>query len=84
MGAGLADRTLDGAPVRSEWRTAPLWGLHVSVSSGQPLRLLHDGRARTIEEAIRWHDGEARPARERFARLPVADREALVAWMGKR
>ena len=84
MGSGLADRDVGGAAVHSEWRTAPLWGINASVATGQPLRLLHDGRARTIEEAVLWHDGEARDAREGFTRLPADQRRALVAWVEER
>jgi CxxC motif-containing protein (DUF1111 family) len=84
LGEQLADRDIEGNPVKSEWRTAPLWGLQASALSGQPLRLLHDGRARTIEEAILWHDGEARHARERYTRLPVKDRQTLTEWIAAR
>jgi CxxC motif-containing protein (DUF1111 family) len=84
LGAGLADRDLAGEAVHSEWRTAPLWGLQASVASSQPLRLLHDGRARSIEEAIAWHDGEAREARERFMHLLADARAALVEWIASR
>jgi CxxC motif-containing protein (DUF1111 family) len=84
MGLGLADRGLDDNPVHSEWRTAPLWGLQVSVNSGQPLRLLHDGRATTIEEAILWHDGAARDSSEQYARLTASDRQALTDWIATR
>jgi CxxC motif-containing protein (DUF1111 family) len=59
MGDDLADRTLNNKRVHSEWRTAPLWGISASFASSQTLRLLHDGRARTIEEAVLWHGGAA-------------------------
>ncbi|MBS0579473.1 MAG: c-type cytochrome [Proteobacteria bacterium] len=81
MGEGLADRDLSGKPAREAWRTAPLWGLNVAYASGQPVRLLHDGRARSVEEAILWHDAEARSSRERFSALDAAQRRALVAWI---
>ena len=42
---------------------------------------LHDGRARTLEEAILWHDGEGRAARDAFRTMPAADRAALVAFL---
>lgn len=84
LGDGLADRGVSGAIVPSKWRTAPLWGLNASVASGQPLRLLHDGRARSIDEAVLWHDGEARTAREQFETLSAADRQALTAWIARR
>jgi CxxC motif-containing protein (DUF1111 family) len=81
MGDGLADRTLDGAVVPGLWRTAPLWGMHAASVSGQPIHLLHDGRARSIEEAILWHDSEARAARERYAHSSAAQRRALTEWI---
>jgi CxxC motif-containing protein (DUF1111 family) len=42
---------------------------------------LHDGRARNLTEAILWHGGEAERARQRFANLSKADREALLAFL---
>jgi len=81
LGEGIADRDLSGNPVRSEWRTAPLWGMSAAVTSNQPIRLLHDGRARSVEEAILWHSGEADAARERFERLAAAERRRLVLWI---
>jgi len=81
LGEGLADRDIAGNSVRSEWRTAPLWGMNAAVTSGQPLRLLHDGRARSVEEAVLWHAGAATAARERFERLGASQRRMLVAWI---
>jgi len=81
MGDGLADRTFDGATVPGLWRTAPLWGMHAASVSGQPIHLLHDGRARSIEEAILWHDSEARAARERYVHSSAAQRHALTEWI---
>ncbi|HWK75171.1 MAG TPA: di-heme oxidoredictase family protein [Povalibacter sp.] len=81
LGPGLADRELAGKAAPGEWRTAPLWGLAAAAASGQPLRLLHDGRARSVEEAILWHDGEALRARQRFENLSVAQRSALANWV---
>lgn len=80
LGPGLADG--DGSTeIDREWRTAPLWGLGLmEVVNGQ-LRLLHDGRVRSFAEAILWHDGEARAARERFRTLDRHDRDALVAFL---
>ncbi len=81
LGQGLDDRTIEGAAVHGEWRTAPLWGLQASVASSQSLRLLHDGRARSVEEAILWHDGEAHSATEKFKHLSHEQRDALIAWV---
>jgi len=77
----LADRDVNGTPAPTLWRTAPLWGMHAAYVSGQPLRLLHDGRARSIEEAILRHDAEARRAREHYAQLSRDERRALVEWI---
>lgn len=84
LGEGLADRDPDGRAVRSLWRTAPLWGLNVALGDADRVALLHDGRARSIVEAILWHDGEGQAARDRFSQLPSEERNALVAWLSKR
>lgn len=81
LGDELADRDMQGRPVVSEWRTAPLWGLGVAPTRNRPLRFLHDGRAGTIEEAILWHGGEATKARERYEQLSSEQRELLLDWL---
>ncbi|MCY1078150.1 di-heme oxidoreductase family protein [Archangium lansingense] len=81
MGKELADGRPDAEATGSEWRTPPLWGLGLLETVNHQLRLLHDGRARSFEEAILWHGGEAEAARERFKRLERADRDALVAFI---
>jgi CxxC motif-containing protein (DUF1111 family) len=81
MGPGLADSMAEGDVTAAEWRTAPLWniGLTAGVAGGEGY--LHDGRARTIEEAILWHGGEAEQAKENFRNMSAADREALVKFI---
>ncbi len=81
LGEALADRNLAGKAAPSMWRTAPLWGMNAAVTSGQPLRLLHDGRARSVEEAILWHGGAATASRKRYERLNAVQRRALVTWI---
>jgi len=81
LGPGLADRDVAGHLVASRWRTAPLWGLGYRISSERFATFLHDGRARSVEEAILWHDGEAAPVRKRFERLSSAQRRALLHWV---
>jgi CxxC motif-containing protein (DUF1111 family) len=49
------------------------------VSGGEAY--LHDGRARTLEEAILWHGGEGEAAKEGFRTAPAADRAALVKFL---
>lgn len=81
MGEGLADALAEGEATGREWRTAPLWGLgHTDTVSGR-VELLHDGRARSVLEAILWHGGEAAPARDRVVALSTTDREALLAFL---
>jgi CxxC motif-containing protein (DUF1111 family) len=45
---------------------------------------MHDGRARTVEEAILLHGGEARAARDAFDRLTPAQRRALLDFVESR
>ncbi len=75
MGPELADICL-GEASASEFRTEPLMGLRHVRS------FLHDGRATTIEEAIRMHGGEASDSRDRFLALTRQEREALLAFLG--
>ena len=81
MGAGLADNMGEGAATGAEWRTPPLWsiGLTAGVSGGEAY--LHDGRARTLEEAILWHGGEGESSKEVFRTMSAADRAALVKFL---
>jgi CxxC motif-containing protein (DUF1111 family) len=81
MGPGLADNMGELNATGSEWRTPPLWsiGLTAGVSGGEAY--LHDGRARTLEEAILWHGGEAENAKEAFRTMPASDRAALIQFL---
>ena len=81
MGEGLADGRPDHGASGSEWRTPPLWGIGLQEKVNHHDRLLHDGRARGVAEAILWHGGEAEAAREAFRTAPAEDREALLAFI---
>jgi CxxC motif-containing protein (DUF1111 family) len=85
MGDALADHRPDGQASGREWRTTPLWGMRLirQFLNGEVF-LLHDGRARTIEEAILLHGGEAQRSRDLFNALPASDRAALVDFVGSR
>jgi CxxC motif-containing protein (DUF1111 family) len=85
MGDALADHRPDGQASGREWRTTPLWGLRLlrQFLNGDAF-LLHDGRARTIEEAILLHGGEAQRSRDLFNALGPADRAALLDFVGSR
>ncbi|MEM6989938.1 MAG: di-heme oxidoredictase family protein [Myxococcota bacterium] len=81
MGAELADGREDYLATGTEWRTPPLWGAGLARAMHKDVGLLHDGRARTVEEAILWHAGEATTSRTRFVELPAGDRRALIAFV---
>ncbi|MDQ2635058.1 MAG: c-type cytochrome [Pseudomonadota bacterium] len=81
MGEGLADGQQVGDATGNEWRTPPLWGIGLTQTVNGHTFFLHDGRARSLTEAILWHGGEAQAARNRFADLPQADRDALVKFL---
>jgi CxxC motif-containing protein (DUF1111 family) len=78
MGPDLADTFPQGNATAQEWRTAPLWGLGLLASINPNVRYLHDGRARTIEEAILWHGGQAAASRDRFKALSADDRQKVI------
>jgi CxxC motif-containing protein (DUF1111 family) len=81
MGPGLADGRPDFQASGSEWRTPPLWGIGLVEIVNQHSNFLHDGRARTLLEAVLWHGGEAKAARDRVSRLSASDRAALIAFL---
>jgi len=85
MGDALADNRPDGDASGREWRTTPLWGLRLmrQFLNGDAF-LLHDGRARSVEEAILMHGGEAQRARDAFAALSPAQRAALLDFVESR
>jgi CxxC motif-containing protein (DUF1111 family) len=58
-----------------EWRTPPLWGVR---DSGP---YLHDGRAKTLEEAIALHGGQAEDSAKKFGALSLQDKQKLVAFL---
>lgn len=82
MGEELSDGRVEFKANGNEWRTAPLWGLalHEKINKEKP-RLLHDGRARSFQEAILWHGGEAVKAKENYMNLPKEKREKLLKFL---
>lgn len=81
MGAGLADGRPEYDADGQEWRTTPLWGLGLTQTVNGHNYFLHDGRARSIEEAILWHGGEAAASQNAFVNMSLADRNALLAFL---
>jgi len=75
MGPDLADGLAPGEATGSEFRTQPLWG----ISSTGPY--LHDGRASTLDMAIRWHGGEAKASRQAYEAFSDAERADLIEFL---
>lgn len=81
MGPGLADGRPDFEAGGRQWKTPPLWGIGLIRDVNGHQRLLHDGRARGVLEAILWHGGEAQASRDRVLKLSREDRAALVKFV---
>lgn len=81
MGTGLADGYQDFKANGNEWKTAALWGIGLFEKTNGTPYYLHDGRARTIEEAILWHGGEAEQSKNNFMQLNKTDRTAVIRFI---
>lgn len=81
MGDDLSDNRADFLATGNEWRTPPLWGIGLIETVNGHTRLLHDGRARNIEEAILWHGGEASASKLAFTQLNSVEREKIIAFL---
>ncbi len=81
MGGALDDGYTEGSAKTYEWRTPPLWGLGLAPNSqGGQYFLMHDGRAKSIEEAIQMHGGEAANSQSLFIGLSQLDKKALITF----
>ncbi|MBS9767583.1 MAG: c-type cytochrome [Flavobacteriaceae bacterium] len=81
MGEGLADNRPDFLANGREWRTQPLWGIGLIKTVNRHTFFLHDGRARSVEEAILWHGGEAEKPKKEFMNLSKKEREQLLKFI---
>ncbi len=81
MGEGLSDHRPVANLSGTEWRTPPLWGIGYTKEVSGHTRYLHDGRARTLEEAILWHQGESEVAKNKYASLKKKDRLRLISFL---
>lgn len=97
MGDGLADNLGEGQASGREWRTTPLWGLGQSAcvtggvinpsgAEGGEIctphhAYLHDGRARSIEEAILWHGGESENSKNQYVALSSSQKQAVLKFL---
>jgi CxxC motif-containing protein (DUF1111 family) len=81
MGEELADYRPDHLANGYEWRTPPLWGIGLTNNVNGHNNFLHDGRARSISEAIMWHGGEGTTSKLNFKKLSKSDRKKLLAFL---
>ena len=81
MGEDLADNRPDALKSGREWRTAPLWGIGLTQRVNGHNNFLHDGRARSLMEAVMWHGGEAENARDAVKIMTSAERKALIRFL---
>lgn len=81
MGDGLADNRPEARATGKEWRTPPLWGIGLTKQVSGHTYFLHDGRARSLLEAVLWHGGEAQAQRDAVVQMPKQDRDALIRFL---
>lgn len=82
MGEGLNDGYTEGNAKPAEWRTPALWGLGLSPKSqGGQYFLLHDGRARSLEQAILMHGGEASQSRDKYSKLSSDEKKQILKFL---
>ena len=95
MGPDMADNLGEGQASGAEWRTAPLWGLGLSAcvtggvtNAAQGAQVctpvhsyLHDGRARSIEEAILWHGGEGQASKNAYQALSSSQKQDVLRFL---
>src|SRR5690554_1479197 len=82
MGPDLDDGYTEGNAYSSEWKTPALWGIGLSRDSqGDQYYLLHDGRARSIEEAILYHGGEAERSKNLYRALNQNEKDQILTFI---
>jgi len=82
MGDGLADNRPEARATGREWRTPPLWGIGLTEQVSGHTYFLHDGRARSLLEAILWHGGEAQPHRDAVIDMSAEDAMRMIITAG--
>ena len=81
MGEGLADNRTEFQASGRQWRTPPLWGIGLTQAVSGHTQFLHDGRARSLLEAVLWHGGEAKAAQQQVLSFNAEQRAALLAFL---
>ena len=81
MGEALSDNRPTFLANGNEWRTPALWGIGLTQIVNPKATFLHDGRAKTIEEAILWHGGEAEQTKQKFLAFTLQERKELISFI---
>ncbi len=81
MGDDLADGRRDSEANGKEWKTRSLWGIGATQTVNPGAGFLHDGRARTLEEAVLWHAGESEDIKDEFMDLVKTKRDQLIKFL---
>ncbi len=81
MGELLADNAGDHIANGQEWRTPPLWGMGLIPVVNRHQLLMHDGRARGVEEAILWHGGEAEESKNTYMNFSKEERDNVIKFI---
>lgn len=81
MGEALADNAPEQQANGREWRTPPLWGIGLAQTVNPNATFLHDGRAKTLLEAVLWHEGEAQPSLQSVLAMDQSERAALISFL---
>jgi CxxC motif-containing protein (DUF1111 family) len=81
MGPALADNRPEARATGQEWRTPPLWGVGLTEQVNSHTYFLHDGRARSLLEAVLWHGGEAASQRDAVIGMSTLERDALLKFL---
>ncbi len=81
MGPALSDHRPSYRAEGAEWRTPPLWGIGLTQAVNGHQNFLHDGRARSLLEAVLWHGGEAQQSADAVRMMTATERAALLAFL---
>lgn len=81
MGPALSDDRPSFAANGAEWRTPPLWGIGLTQVVNGHQNFMHDGRARSLLEAVLWHGGEAQPSNDVVRAMTTQERADLLAFL---
>jgi CxxC motif-containing protein (DUF1111 family) len=81
MGIDLADNRSEFLANGQEWRTPPLWGIGLTKTVSGGTFYMHDGRARSLIEAILWHGGEAESAKQMIIKMNNKQRKQLISFL---